>query len=601
MTDPYRPTEEHLHTERLGSRYTLSDRIGQGSMGEVRLARTDNDGDKPVAVKLLRPELAEDIDLVSRFLQEARLLRTVENPHVVRVLDLVAEGNRLAIVMEYVSGGDLRRAVPPPSPEPFVRDIFLQIADGLAAIHAAGVVHRDLKPENVLVEGDPYRARVTDFGISHHAGARPSGREDMVGTAAYLSPECVNGQTVGPEADIYALGVMAYEMIAGTRPFTGDDHAVIKAHLEETVPRPASMSDPWWELVSRMLAKEPGRRPRASEVARTLGGLPGTPRDAVPHTERKPDPDVETATLLRAPDELASLRAERGCDTMLRAPKTPATRRWRLPRRPVVAAIAVAVAVFAAAVGMRIPPAHTALATPGATPSGPRSVGAVPASAPPRTVPATSAPVARPAAKPSASSGAHRDILAPQIPALAADLAGDTLASDSRAPLRIDGVVAGSGKVAKILVSYDDGSKQVQPTAKSTGPYRTTITGLVNGRKYNFHVRVCNSFGKCSESKAVPFTPFGLPELDAMSVEAAGLRRTLVIPAVDLNGSPRSWTCSVTAEANLPDDHAPAGQTVSLDGDQITWFAAPFHQYTAQQSCTSGAATLTGPALSFRT
>jgi len=176
VTDPYRPTEEDLHTERLGSRYTLSDRIGQGAMGEVRLARMDEGGDKPVAVKLLRPELAGDIDLISRFLQEARLLKTVEHPYVVRVLDLVAEGNRLAIVMEYVSGGDLRRAVPRPSPAPVVRDIFLQIAGGLAAIHAAGIVHRDLKPENVLIERDSegaYRARVTDFGISHHAGARP--------------------------------------------------------------------------------------------------------------------------------------------------------------------------------------------------------------------------------------------------------------------------------------------------------------------------------------------------------------------------------------------------------------------------------------------
>ncbi|WP_051808882.1 serine/threonine-protein kinase [Actinoplanes subtropicus] len=583
-----------MHTERLGSRYTLSDRLGQGSMGEVHLARTDEEGGRPVAVKLLRPELAEDLDLVSRFLQEARLLRTVEHPNVVRVLDLVAEGDRLAIVMEYVSGGDLRRAISRPCPAPLARDILVQIAEGLAAIHAAGIVHRDLKPENVLIErgsDDSYRARVTDFGVAQHAGTGSSGRQDLVGTAAYLSPECVHGRPVGPESDVYALGVMAHELITGGRPVTA-----------KPVERPAAMTGPWWELVSRMLAKEPDRRPRAAEVARTLRGLPGAPQGVAPPAELAANPAAETATLLRGSVELAVLRADRGCDTMLPAPKTPAGRLRRLPRGPLITATAAAVVVLVAAVGMHLAPASTAMPTPSATPAGPRSApsGATPAPAVPRAVPSTSTSTT--AATPSAPAVAHPDIRAPQVPVLVADVAGDTaLASDSQASLRIDGVVAGSGRVAKILVNYDDGSRQVQPTAKFTGPYRTTITGLVNGRKYAFSVRVCNSFGKCNTSRTLAFTPFGLPRLNDLDIEAEGLQHTLVIPPVDLNGNPQSWTCTVTALANLPDRNAPTDQAVSTGGGQITWFAPLFHRYTARQTCTNGTATLTGPALSFQT
>ena len=148
-----------MHEQRLGSRYLLVNRLGGGGMGEVFLARMTGVSGDQLAVKILRPELADDPDLVSRFLQESRLLRGVRHPNVVRVLDLVVEGDRFGIVMEYVPDGDLRRAVAIPCPTGLAFDLLAQVADGLAAIHGAGITHRDLKPENVLVQVRPVGRR----------------------------------------------------------------------------------------------------------------------------------------------------------------------------------------------------------------------------------------------------------------------------------------------------------------------------------------------------------------------------------------------------------------------------------------------------------
>jgi serine/threonine protein kinase len=261
----------------LGSQYLLDEPIGRGATGQVWRARRRADG-TPVAVKVLRSELAEDPDTVVRFLRERTTLLRLNNPHLVRVHDLVAEGDTLAIVMDLVEGPDLRQLAvrAPMSPVDAVA-VLAQVADALAAVHAAGVIHRDLKPENVLVERPSGQivARLTDFGIARVTGATALTRlTQIVGTPAYLAPELVANRPATPAVDVYAFGVLAYELLAGHRPFEADNPAaLLRAHLDDSPARPPDLSDPMWTLVAGCLAKDPAVRPTAQEVARTLPGL----------------------------------------------------------------------------------------------------------------------------------------------------------------------------------------------------------------------------------------------------------------------------------------------------------------------------------------
>src|SRR4051794_31593500 len=153
--------------EPLGSRYLLGAAIGSGAMGQV-LRATTRDGE-PVAIKVLRPELSSDPGVVSRFLQERHILEGLTEPHLVRVRDLVAEGSKLAIVMDLVEGPDLRTELARRGTFPAIQaaEIVDGVLAGLAAVHAAGVVHRDVKPENVLLSGGlPSGVRLTDFGVA---------------------------------------------------------------------------------------------------------------------------------------------------------------------------------------------------------------------------------------------------------------------------------------------------------------------------------------------------------------------------------------------------------------------------------------------------
>jgi serine/threonine protein kinase len=252
-------------------------------MGKVYKAYRADDPQGLLAVKLMRPEIAGEPDLVSRFLQEARLLRSIDHENVVRILDLVAEGDDLAIVMEYVPDGDLRQAVTLPAPAGFATDIVGQVAEGLAAIHAVGITHRDLKPENILIEWDPegaLRPRVTDFGMSRHVDTVPSGRTGIVGTTAYLSPEVAAGEPAGNSADVYALGVIYLELCTGRRhpSWTGRE----SGRGETAVPGAESLPEDLRALLSDMVSKYPEDRPTAEEVADRCWMLPFSPEDLVP-------------------------------------------------------------------------------------------------------------------------------------------------------------------------------------------------------------------------------------------------------------------------------------------------------------------------------
>jgi serine/threonine-protein kinase len=276
----------------LGSSYLLDSQIGRGATGQVWRARRRDNG-APVAVKMLRSDLADDPETVTRFLRERAALTRLRHPNLVRVHDLVAEGGTLAIVMDLVDGADLRRTIAGGGiARADALRLLAQVASALCAVHGAGIVHRDLKPENVLVEwsGGETVARLTDFGIARAAGDPLLTRSSRIlGTPAYLAPELAAGRPAAAASDVYSFGVMAYELLTGRRPFEGDNAvALIRAHIEQSPARPADLPGDVWRVVERCLAKAPEVRPSAAELARDLPGLAvsGSPRAGSDGTTR---------------------------------------------------------------------------------------------------------------------------------------------------------------------------------------------------------------------------------------------------------------------------------------------------------------------------
>ncbi|MBT2450662.1 serine/threonine protein kinase [Streptomyces sp. ISL-43] len=286
---------------KIGSRYTAHQILGRGSAGTVWLGEGP---DGPVAVKLLREDLASDQELVGRFVQERSALLGLEHPHVVCVRDLVVDGNDLALVMDLVRGTDLRTRLDRErrlAPEAAVA-IVADVADALAAAHAAGVVHRDVKPENVLLDmqgplgpGGAHPALLTDFGVAklidtprRATGGRASAPTTrIIGTPDYLAPEIVEGLPPRAAVDIYALATVLYELLAGFTPFGGGHPgAVLRRHVTETVVPLPGIPDELWQLMVQCLAKAPASRLRASELSLRL-------RDLLPLLAGMPPLDVD--------------------------------------------------------------------------------------------------------------------------------------------------------------------------------------------------------------------------------------------------------------------------------------------------------------------
>ena len=259
---------------KIGSRYTANQILGRGSAGTVWLGEGP---EGPVAVKLLREDLASDQELVGRFVQERTALLGLEHPNIVSVRDLVVDGNDLALVMDLVRGTDLRTRLDRErrlAPEAAVA-IVADIADGLAAAHAAGVVHRDVKPENVLLDmqgplgpGGAHPALLTDFGVAKLIDSpRRTRATKIIGTPDYLAPEIVEGLPPRAAVDIYALATVLYELLAGFTPFGGGHPgAVLRRHVTETVVPLPGIPEELWQLLVQCLAKAPASRLRASEL-----------------------------------------------------------------------------------------------------------------------------------------------------------------------------------------------------------------------------------------------------------------------------------------------------------------------------------------------
>ena len=261
----------------LGSRYVLDYPVGQGSFGRVWRGRRTSDGTL-VAIKVPRERYVGDPDVTARFLRERTMLQALSHPHLVTVYDLVVEGDTLAVVMEFVQGQDLRQLASTAGIETdHALTVLAQVAHALAYIHANGVLHRDIKPENILVgrrQGQPW-AQLTDFGLAWVADGRHlTGSSALVGTPAYLAPELLTGRPYGPAVDVYALGVTAYELLCGQRPFDGENPlGVMRAHLEDQPGRPDSMAEEHWRVVRACLAKRPQERPTSAQLAAYLDDL----------------------------------------------------------------------------------------------------------------------------------------------------------------------------------------------------------------------------------------------------------------------------------------------------------------------------------------
>jgi serine/threonine-protein kinase len=259
----------------LGEQLQLGDLLGQGGFAAVFRAR-DPFLERDVAIKVLDPSLAVDAALEEQFLHEARTIAAAEHPHIVPLYSAESTGGLLYLVMRLLPGRSLEdRIAEGKLPAAEAARIALECARALAAAHAVGVVHRDIKPANILLDGNG-NATVTDFGISL-VTSRPA-REihgSTAGTPHYMSPEQSLGEQVDGRSDVYALGIVLYEMLTGARPFTGRNATeVIAQHISAPIPK-LSEREPETpvalvRLVDRMLAKDPSGRPTAAELVKEL-------------------------------------------------------------------------------------------------------------------------------------------------------------------------------------------------------------------------------------------------------------------------------------------------------------------------------------------
>lgn len=274
----------------LGGRYRLDQVIGQGGMATIFRA-TDSKLGREVAVKVLRPEFGADAQFVERFRHEAQAAASLSHPNIVQVYDYGTDVAGPYIVMEQVSGGDLsvvlgeRGALPPTA----VARTGQQVADGLAAAHARGLVHRDIKPGNILLSPDG-RVQVADFGIAQAAARSPVTATGItLGSVLYFSPEQARGDPATAASDIYSLGLVMYEMLTGQRAFSGDSPAAVAvARLSGGVPSPMAVRSempPALDAIVRWcLATDPAARPSASDLSTALARFITDPTGAAVYT-----------------------------------------------------------------------------------------------------------------------------------------------------------------------------------------------------------------------------------------------------------------------------------------------------------------------------
>ncbi|MFG3195897.1 Stk1 family PASTA domain-containing Ser/Thr kinase [Streptomyces sp. NPDC048208] len=353
----------------LDGRYRVEARIAVGGMATVYRA-LDIRLDRVLALKVMHPALAADGGFVDRFIREAKSVARLSHPNVVQVFDQGTDGGYVYLAMEYVAGCTLRDvlrergALRPRA----ALDILEPVLAALGAAHRAGFVHRDMKPENVLI-GDDGRVKVADFGLVRSVDTVTSTTGSVLGTVSYLAPEQIEQGTADPRVDVYACGVVLYEMLTGAKPHSGDSPAqVIYKHLHDDVPPPSALvpglAYELDELVAAATARTPALRPADAaallgEVLRVRGSLTEEQLDALPPqalSTAHDNGDDRTSVLPRALTMVRPLPVdgdgEDGRDvtsvlhtTQLESPAPPSRRGGVRPRRGLLTLL-VAVLVF---------------------------------------------------------------------------------------------------------------------------------------------------------------------------------------------------------------------------------------------------------------
>lgn len=280
-------------------RYRIVKELGKGTMGVVYEAH-DPQIDRLVALKILRPDRMVSEAYVGRFIKEARAIGRLSHPSIVTIYDVGEDHGTIYIAMEYLKGTPFNQVVRSGRLTVIQAvDIARQVAEALDYAHNKAIVHRDIKPSNIILTDDN-RVKLTDFGIARieDAGAvYQTQAGEILGTPVYMSPEQVMGQTVDGRSDLYALGVILYEMVVGRRPFGGDTIAAIFRSITQDIPEPPSSADPpiqqaLSDLIMKSLAKSPDDRfQTGSEMAAALAAVLSQPSQSPP-----PIPDVAKAS-----------------------------------------------------------------------------------------------------------------------------------------------------------------------------------------------------------------------------------------------------------------------------------------------------------------
>ncbi|CAM5583322.1 serine/threonine protein kinase [Streptomyces coeruleorubidus] len=358
----------------LDGRYRVDARIAVGGMATVYRA-VDTRLDRVLALKVMHPSLAVDGSFVERFIREAKSVARLAHPNVVQVFDQGTDGSYVYLAMEYVAGCTLRDvlrergALQPRA----ALDILEPVLAALGAAHRAGFVHRDMKPENVLI-GDDGRVKVADFGLVRAVDTVTNTTGTVLGTVSYLAPEQIENGTADPRVDVYACGVMLYEMLTGDKPHDGDSPAVILyKHLHEDVPPPSAavpgLAYELDEMVASATARTPEIRPHdavalLAQVRDGRGRLAVEQLDAVPPQALAADhdnTDDRTSVIPRAPatprplpvnedEEVSAAALNR--TSRFESPPPPPSRRRSGPRRGPMAIVVAVLLVLGLGTGI---------------------------------------------------------------------------------------------------------------------------------------------------------------------------------------------------------------------------------------------------------